>query len=214
MSHPPETEGPRGETATAPRRDWPAYYHANAGRLPRTLFVTALGLFAQGSGRQAMDLGCGDGTETLALLEQGWRVLAIDGEPDAIARVQARTPAHLRPLLETEVAAFHHAHLRPSEFIYAGVSLPFCPPQYFAGVWAAVRASLLPGGRLACHLFGDRDDWTRQQEMTFQRRHEAEALLDGLVIERFAEVEEDGQSFAGPKHWHFFEMIARAPDAS
>lgn len=36
----------------------------------------------------AIDLGCGGGIETALLLKSGWKVLAIDKEPNAIARVE------------------------------------------------------------------------------------------------------------------------------
>ena len=32
----------------------------------------------------AVDLGCGSGADTIALLKRRWRVLAIDGEAEAI----------------------------------------------------------------------------------------------------------------------------------
>jgi trans-aconitate methyltransferase len=202
--------------ANPPRTAWPAYYHANVGRQPRRLFLLTLDRFeppADGAPpRCAIDLGCGDGTESLILLEQGWQVLAVDQEPTAIERLLARTPPALRPSLTTQVASFHAMVWRPADLIYAGASLPFCPPQHFDAVWRSLRLTLKPGGRFAGHLFGNRDDWTQQQEMSFQRREEAEALLAGLLIEHMVEVEEDGDSFAGPKHWHFFEVIARLPE--
>jgi len=34
-----------------------------------------------------LDLGCGTGPETLALLRAGWTVDAVDSEPEAIARL-------------------------------------------------------------------------------------------------------------------------------
>ncbi|AZE49679.1 SAM-dependent methyltransferase [Pseudomonas chlororaphis] len=39
--------------------------------------------------RQAVDLGCGAGNETRQLVQAGWQVLAIDREPEAIARTTA-----------------------------------------------------------------------------------------------------------------------------
>ncbi|MEJ1932020.1 class I SAM-dependent methyltransferase [Nostoc sp. NIES-2111] len=36
--------------------------------------------------RFAVDLGCGDGRDTVELLRRGWRVLGIDGAQEAIAR--------------------------------------------------------------------------------------------------------------------------------
>ncbi|MGQ9869558.1 hypothetical protein [Leptodesmis sp.] len=42
------------------------------------------------SSRVAVDLGCGDGRDTVELLRRDWQVLAIDGEPQAIARLLER----------------------------------------------------------------------------------------------------------------------------
>ena len=49
-----------------------------------------------GAGRMAIDLGCGDGTDTLALLDRGWSVLAVDIEPAGLALLRARIPRQRR----------------------------------------------------------------------------------------------------------------------
>ena len=55
-----------------PDSPWVAYYAAGSGRSARPLLVDALALFAAHSPdafpRLAVDLGCGDGTETQSLL--------------------------------------------------------------------------------------------------------------------------------------------------
>ena len=45
-----------------------------------------------GVGRTAVDLGCGDGTDALVLLDRGWSVLAVDIEPAGLALLRARIP--------------------------------------------------------------------------------------------------------------------------
>ena len=42
-------------------------------------------------------------------------------------------------------------------------------------------------------------------------REQVVGLLDGLEVVRLDEVEEDGRSSVGPKHWHRFEVVARRP---
>ena len=52
--------------------DWEAYYARLAGRIPRPLFKRVRSIYlAEGATRTAVDLGCGDGTETLAMLDDG-----------------------------------------------------------------------------------------------------------------------------------------------
>ncbi len=67
-----------------------------------------------------------------------------------------------------------------------------------------------PGGRFSAQLFGDRDGWATEPDMSFQTRQDAEKLLRGLEVEHFDEVEEDGQTAVGdPMHWHLFQVVAR-----
>ncbi len=196
-------------SSTTPNH-WSQYYQATAGRAPRPLLLKAL---AQCEPRQpderiAIDIGCGDGTDTLALLDQQWTVLALDSTPDAIALLRARVPAEQESRLQTQVASFAEMELPPADLIFAGLSLPFCHPNDFTGVWQKIRGALRPGGRFAGHFFGDRDSWTASNEMTFHTKAHVEALLTDLTVEYFNEIEEDGRAVSGPKHWHFFEIIA------
>ena len=86
---------------------WAAYYQKVAGRPPRPLCMKAMTYYAAPNadliGRAAVDLGCGDGTETMALLHHGWQVFALDQHSDAIARVEARVPEDQRHRLTTRL---------------------------------------------------------------------------------------------------------------
>ena len=108
-------------------------------------------------------------------------------------------------------ASFAEADLPCAHLIHAGFSLPFCPPQEFPALWARIRRALAPGGVFAGQLFGTRDTWADDPDMTFHARHQAETLLDGLDILRLEETERDGHAFSGPKHWHTFDILARKP---
>ncbi len=193
---------------------WESYYDWLKGREPRPFFVDALARFGAGSSGtvqlHAIDLGCGDGTETLALLRAGWSVLAVDSEPASIAQIRSRVPAPVQPRLETMTASFEDLPLPKANFVYAGYSLPFCRPAYFDRLWANIAACLEPGGRFAGQLFGIRDSWANEPEMTFHSAGQVASLLaDGFEIEILDEMEKDGEAFSGPKHWHVFNIVAR-----
>ena len=188
--------------------DWGLFYDAVAERPPHDTTVAALDAFAAPG--FAVDLGCGDGRDTRLLLERGWRVLAIDAEAAAIERLSARVPAGAEGRLETQVAPFEDARWPEADFVNASFSLPFCAPDRFDEVWARVRAGLAPGGRFAGQLFGDRDGWVGTKDLVFLPRARVEVLLDGLELERFDELEEDGHTALGDaKHWHVFHIVAR-----
>ena len=195
---------------------WTRYYDA-AGEHPHEALLFALERFDVEAGadegeRFAVDLGCGPGRDTAELLRRGWRVLAIDAEAEAIQRLLRRGDLGSggAARLTTQVARFEDARWPEADLINSSYALPFCPPNQFAAVWHRIVASLRPGGRFSGQLFGDRDGWATQPDMSFQTRQDAEAMLLGLGVERFDEVEEDGKTAVGdPKHWHLFHVVAR-----
>ena len=189
-----------------PVSGWEDYYRAIEGRAPRALFLDAL-TFLPDPG-VAVDLGCGDGTETLALLADGWTVVAADGAPEGIARLLASVPADAADRLTTLVAPFHELDLPQADFVYAGLSLPFCAPENFAEAWRRITGAVRAEGVVAAHFFGPKDSWADNPDMTFHTRAEVESLLDGFELRRFEEQDEDGEAVSGPKHWHVFHVIA------
>lgn len=194
--------------------DWTAFYNATSGHQPFQTLVKTMALFAaepaEAGGRFAIDLGCGAGRDTFALLAGGWQVLAVDRQPEAIRRVLAGVPPDQQAQLETRVAAFETLLLPPADLVNISFSLPFCTPQQFAGFWQQIVAAIRPGGRFAGQFFGPQDSWAGNAGMTFHTREQIEQLLGGFKIEYFKEIEEDGQTAIGDsKHWHVFHVVAR-----
>jgi SAM-dependent methyltransferase len=191
--------------------DWAGYYVWSAGREPRPLLRAACRELGAGRGCQAIDLGCGEGTDALELLARGWSVLAIDAEPAGLALLRARIPSAAAGRIRVVCASFAEADLPCAHLIHAGFSLPFCPPREFPALWARIRRALAPGGVFAGQLFGTHDTWADDPDMTFHARHQADTLLAGLDILHLEETEQDGHAFSGPKHWHTFDILARRP---
>jgi tellurite methyltransferase len=188
-----------------------AYYDATANRPPRRTLLAALGNFGDFAG-MAVDLGCGDGRDAVELLRRGWSVLAIDAEPEAIARLEARPDLPPQRRLETRTARFEATQWPETDLVNASFALPLVPPDAFAALWRSIVASLKPGGRFAGQLYGERDGWAGRPGVTCLRRSEAERLLADLVVELFEEEESDAVTPRGaPKHWHIFHIVARRP---
>lgn len=164
--------------------DWAGYYAWSSGREPRPLLLTACERMGAGAGRVAVDIGCGDGTDALALLARGWSVMAIDREPAGLDLLRVRLPAGSAGRIQIVSASFINAGLPPADLIHAGFSLPFCAPTRFPGVWARIRAALLPGAIFAGQLFGRRDSCADDPGMVF---HDL------------------------PKHWHVYDILAQEP---
>lgn len=193
------------------KKSWQEYYQAVAGRKPHELFTDALKRF-DGFVGTATDLGYGSGIETVELLSRGWQVTAIDKNPEAIALLKQRIPKEYQANLQTQVASFEQAHLPRSNFIWAGLSLPFCAPEHFDQVWANIVAALRAGGRFAGDLFGPRCTWATNPEMTFHAEPNVQELLRGLEVEYLNEAEGETQSATQGTIWgHRFRVIARKP---
>jgi tellurite methyltransferase len=191
---------------------WDEYYGKIEGRAPRQLLLDALKSFPDDPApfaRQAIDLGCGDGTETAVLLERGWEVLAVDGEPAAIGRLLKKVPPQGKAHLRTQVAKFKDVLLTPADLIHASLSIPFCEPPYFTGLWDKIVSATRRGGRFAGQFFGRRDSWVANKDMTFLTEAQTRSLFGDFEIESFVERDEDGEATSGPKHWHIFTVIAR-----
>jgi membrane dipeptidase len=189
-------------------RSWSgwALYFDNVADDPRATLLDALARFDEPG--FAVDLGCGTGRDTRALLDAGWSVLAIDGEHDAIDRLRAAIPAD-GGRLQTQVARFQEATWPPCDLVNASFALPFCAPERFAALWEQIVDSLRPGGRFAGQIFGDRDSWVGTG-INAHSREEVLELLAPFDIERFEEIDEDGSTVTGKrKHWHLFHIVAR-----
>ena len=190
---------------------WSDYWTAVAGRSPRPTLLAALDRFGAFTGL-AVDLGCGEGRDTIELLRRGWRVVAIDAEAEAIERLRARPDLPASSALETAAARFEDATWPQADLVNASFSLPFCPPERFDEFWERLRASLRPGGRFCGQLFGERDEWAGNPGLTIHTRMDVDKRLQGWEIELLDEEEADGKTAVGkPKRWHIFQIVARRP---
>lgn len=206
----------------APRDHWPRYYEVTVDRPPWKTVLDAIARFEAEDGapgasppsepRVAVDLGCGAGRDARELLRRGWRVVAIDREPQAIVRLRAATPPGDLARLSTSVEDLGEALIAPCDLANASISLPFLDAAGWAHAWDQMRAAVRPGGRVAAMVFGDRDAMAGEPGTTCPPPDAIRALLGGFEIELWEEREEDGQTALGdPHHWHIVELVARRP---
>jgi len=200
--------------------DWRSYYRRTVERPPRATTSLALERFAaegRGPGR-SLDLGCGCGRDTIALLERGWAVLAVDAQPAAIECLRRRPDLPPGARLRTRCAPFETLAGEAWErldLVISCFALPLCPPPVFARLWTRLEESLAGGGRFAGQLFGERDGWAGDPTLTFHTRAALERLLAGWTVEHLEEEECDSVTPRGrPKHWHLFHLVARRVAAS
>ncbi|AEV81582.1 SAM-dependent methyltransferase [Actinoplanes sp. SE50] len=185
---------------------WTEYNAHQGDRAVRDTCRIAMDLAGPGAGRTAVDLGCGAGIETRALLDAGWRVSAYDSEPAMLAGLD-------HPWLTAHRLRFEAiGALPPADLVYAGYALPWQTRGSFDRLWTLIRTAVRPGGRIAVDLFGVRDAWSGNPAMTFLTAAEARSLADGLVIDHWHEQDETAPAYRGPKHWHVFTLVAHRPE--
>jgi tellurite methyltransferase len=187
---------------------WNDYYRNTQGRPPRPTLMFALDRFAAPG--FAVDLGCGEGRDTIELLRRNWTVLAIDSEPAAIAGLSARPDLPPGSRLDTKVARFEDAVWPGADLVNASFALFFCPAGAFEPLWRKVIATLQPGGRFAGQLLGENDSWAERANVVVHDQAAIDRLLDGLKLELHEIEETDGVTPRGEaKHWHIHHLVLR-----
>lgn len=71
---------------------WGGYHARSRERGPRPLLLRACDFLGAGGGRMAVDLGCGSGTDVIALLQRGWAVTAVDQDEAGLRLLRAGGP--------------------------------------------------------------------------------------------------------------------------
>ncbi len=203
------------KTGLRSAKAWTAFYRFTSKRPPRELLLRTLEHIdwegRRSRGRTAVELGFGAGTDTLELLRRGWHVTAMDGQESAVRFLTQRVPPAHRSRLTTRVALLENLDVPPADLVYASFCLPFCAPPEFPALWRRIRRAVRPGGHFAGQFFGNHDEWRGRRPMTFHSLREVQRLLRGFKVELLRETVEEGRSFEGPKHWHFFDVIVEKP---
>jgi tellurite methyltransferase len=182
------------------------FYKITKNRPPSLLLIKALEFAKQKN--TALDLGCGAGRDTRYLVEQGFRVTAIDVSPQTESLIR-ELPNQENIMYET--TSFEDFQPAKYDLVNAQWSLPFTNKESFDEVWLKVIDSINQGGIFVGQLFGVNDEWnTADSKMTFHTRIQVETLLKGLDIMELKEEDIDSTIANGtPKHWHVFHIIAK-----
>ena len=190
---------------------WAAYYRQLRDRPPRRTLLAALDAFGETpADALAIDLGCGDGRDVVEILRRGWNVVAVDAEPQALAKLAERSlpdSEKITPIVSRmeDVPLPLGVRLVNSSF-----AMPLCEPERFHELWARIAEALPAGGRFSGQWYGPRDSWVGRPGITFLERDAALTLLEGFEVEMFDEEEADSTTPRGkPKHWHIFHIVAR-----
>ena len=91
---------------------------------------------------KAIDLGCGDGRDTIALLKNEWEVLSIDKENTEHIIIENLAPNELKKFTFKQ-SLFGEMNLPQVDLIVANFSLPFSKKDKFNLIWKKIVDSIL-----------------------------------------------------------------------
>lgn len=184
---------------------WSQFNEATKNNPPRELYVEALRL-VKPTDVLALDIGAGACNETKDMLSRGFRVVAIDSNPE-IHGIAATIESDKLTVHETSMEKYDYGSER-YDFIVAMFALPFVEPHNFDVTFNKIIRSLKPGGVFAFHLFGVNDGWAANKNMTFFEEKSARELFGNNKQLLFKEFDYDGKMADGStKHWHVMWCI-------
>jgi len=160
--------------------------------------------------KEAIDLGCGIGIDTIPLIKKGYKVLAIDKEDrEIIIKENLNNEELERVTFKKE--RFEEISLPNTDLIVSNFALSFCSKECFDVFWKKVVTPIITGGYIVGNIFEEKDEWnTNGTDMIFlDRKNVLDKLIEFEVL-RFYEKEFDGKTRMGKlKHWHIFYFIAK-----
>ena len=136
-------------------------YHASNEANPilrhmRTRVMSVLNRHVQ-SGARVLDLGCGPGTDHLALVRAGYEVTALDASPDmareASRRSAAMSSANRPTVLCHPIERLKDLHLAPFDAAFSNFGPLNCVSDLTHGA-SQIYAALKPGGVLVASVIG------------------------------------------------------------
>lgn len=163
-----------------------------------------------------LDLGAGDGRDSLYFMQQGMSVTAIDIAKNSMKHLKSRAPT-----ISTSVQDFHHLSLDYEQFdvIYAHLSLHYFDDEKTDELFLKAYHALKPGGIIfiKCKstsdpLYGKGEKIDEDMYKFKHTRHffSKDYMIQKLNAFKLVQVEESSDAYEGHQS-NFIEAIAIKP---
>lgn len=193
--------------------DWEEYYkiHTNDDIQPNRLLKNITDKLS--NVKTAIDLGCGAGTDTIFLLENGIHVYAIDKEEASYRIINQRlknlNEEYLKNNLIYMIDSFEKIHIPKVDLVNSYNSLSYCEPSYFYQFINTIKSSINKNGIFVGNFFGTEDSWSDKKNMTFLTKQKVIELFEDFDIIEINEIKKKGfTSLKKEKFWHFIDIVA------
>ncbi len=184
-------------------KDWTNYQNKTYGYDVCKLLIEFLDNYKIDN---AIDLGCGSGNETVYMIKNGIKVLAIDRQlnQDFILN---RLSDNEKKMISFKESSFEDVELPNTKLLAAFFSIPFCNPNNFDELWTKIYNSIEDNGYFVGQLFGDRDAWNVVESINTFSIDKVKEYLKNYNIIKLEEIEYVRES--DNKKWHFYDIIAQ-----
>jgi len=184
-------------------KDWKNYQNKTYGDDACKLLIEFLDKYKVDS---AIDLGCGSGNETVYMIKNGIKVLAIDRQLNHDFILNRLSDSE-KQLISFKESSFEDVELPKTKLLTAFFSIPFCNPNNFDELWTKIYNSIEDNGYFVGQLFGDRDAWNVVDSINTSPIDKVKEYLKKYKIIKLEEVEYVRES--DNKKWHFYDIIAQ-----
>ena len=184
-------------------KDWTNYQNKTYGDDACKLIIDFLDKYKVDS---AIDLGCGSGNETVYMVKNGIKVLAIDRQLNQDFILNRLSDIE-KQLISFKESSFEDVELPKTKLLTAFFSIPFCNPNNFDELWTKIYNSIEDNGYFVGQVFGDRDAWNVVESINTFSIDKVKEYLKNYNIIKLEEIEYVRES--DDKKWHFYDIIAQ-----
>ena len=126
------------------------YYENTQNALPHPMVKKIINM--NSDSKDAIDLGCGTGRDTIYLIKNGWKVLSIDKE-NTSEIISSKLNNEELEKFNFKCQEFENIELEKNNLLVANFSIPFCNKDYFNDFWNKIANSILKERILCWELF-------------------------------------------------------------
>lgn len=159
-------------------------------------------------GKDAIDIGCGAGNDTMCLLKKGFKVTAIDSDLRVKGILEDRAEEYCENL-DIVIGDFSKVELHSADLIFANFSLFFVRDNFTTFVKGILK-NVNQNGFFVGNFIGKEDHWAKSKTKSTIEKEELLKIFKGFKIHYFSEEKYIKDTISKKdKRWHVYTVIAQ-----